>query len=38
MGHVRRGGTGVTNVGMLTEDKEGFLAAVKEAFDQCGLM
>lgn len=36
MGHVRRGGTGVTNVGMLTEDKEGFLLQLKEAFDQCG--
>ena len=36
MGHVRRGGTGVTNVGMLVEDKEGFLPQLKEAFDQCG--
>ena len=36
MGHVRRGGTGVTNVGMLVEDKEGFLPKLKEAFDQCG--
>ena len=36
MGHVRRGGTGVTNVGMLVEDKEGFLPQLKEAFDKCG--
>ena len=35
-GHVRRGGTGVTNVGMLTEDKDGFLGRLKETFDSCG--
>lgn len=35
-GHVRRGGTGVTNAGMLTEDKEGFLSRLKETFDSCG--
>lgn len=35
-GHVRRGGVGKTNVGMLTEDKEGFLPKLKEAFDCCG--
>lgn len=35
-GHVRRGGTGVTNVGMLTEDKDGFLGRLKETFDNCG--
>lgn len=35
-GHVRRGGTGVTNVGMLTEDKEGFLEQLKRNFDSCG--
>ena len=35
-GHVRRGGIGKTNVGMLTEDKEGFLPKLKEAFDCCG--
>ena len=35
-GHVRRGGTGVTNVGMLTEDREGFLPKLKENFDRCG--
>ena len=35
-GHVRRCGTGVTNVGMLTEDKDGFLGRLKETFDSCG--
>lgn len=35
-GHVRRGGTGVTNVGMLTEDKDGFFGRLKETFDSCG--
>ena len=35
-GHVRRGGEGRTNVGMLTEDKDGFLEKLKEAFDSCG--
>ena len=35
-GHVRRGGAGVTNVGMLTEDKDGFLGRLKETFDSCG--
>ena len=36
LGHVRRGGTGVTNVGMLTEDRDGFLTSLKENFDSCG--
>ena len=36
LGHVRRGGTGVTNVGMLTEDQDGFLARLKGNFDSCG--
>lgn len=36
LGHVRRGGTGVTNVGMLTEDRDGFLNRLKENFDSCG--
>ena len=36
MGHVRRGGVGKTNAGMLVEDKEGFLAKMKESFDSCG--
>ncbi len=35
-GHVRRGGTGVTNVGMLTSDAENFLQRLKESFDGCG--
>lgn len=36
MGHVRRGGEGRTNVGMLVEDADGFLPRLKEAFDACG--
>lgn len=36
LGHVRRGGVGSTNVGMLVEDTEGFLPKVKESFDACG--
>ena len=36
LGHVRRGGTGVTNVGMLAEDQDGFLTRLKENFDSCG--
>lgn len=35
-GHVRRGGEGRTNLGMLTEDTDNFLPQVKEAFDCCG--
>ncbi|MCD8224650.1 MAG: ketopantoate reductase family protein [Clostridiales bacterium] len=35
-GHVRRGGIGRTNVGMLVPDTEGFLPKLKEAFDSCG--
>lgn len=35
-GHIRHGGQGRTNVGMLVEDKEGFLPKLKEAFDCCG--
>lgn len=35
-GHVRRGGTGNTNAGMLVEDTDGFLSKLKEAFDSCG--
>lgn len=35
-GHVRRGGVGRTNVGLLTEDKDGFLPLLKESFDSCG--
>jgi len=35
-GHVRRGGEGRTNVGMLVPDSLGFLPRLKEAFDACG--
>lgn len=35
-GHVRRGGTGKTNIGMLTEDEEHFLPKIKEVLDSCG--
>ncbi len=35
-GHVRRGGTGKTNIGMLTEDSAGFLPRLKETLDACG--
>lgn len=35
-GHVRRGGVGKTNVGLLIEDKEEFLPKLKESFDSCG--
>ena len=36
MGYIRHGGEGNTNVGMLVEDKAGFLPKLKEAFDACG--
>lgn len=35
-GHIKRGGTGKTNVGMLTKDREQFLPKLKEAFESCG--
>lgn len=35
-GHIRRGGTGRTNVGMLTEDTDHFLPKVKDVLDSCG--
>lgn len=35
LGHVRRGGSGKTNVGMLCEDKEAFLPKLKACFDAC---
>ncbi|MGN0157749.1 MAG: ketopantoate reductase family protein [Brotaphodocola sp.] len=35
-GHVRRGGAGKTNIGMLTEDADSFLPKVKEVLDSCG--
>ena len=37
LGHVRRGGSGKTNIGMLTEDKETFLPQLKECMDSCGI-
>lgn len=35
-GHVRRGGTGNTNIGMLVPDEEGFLPKLKDVLDSCG--
>ncbi len=35
-GHVRHGGQGNTNIGMLAPDTAGFLQKVKECFDSCG--
>lgn len=35
LGYVRHGGEGKTNIGMLTEDKNGFLNQMKECFDSC---
>ncbi len=35
-GHVRRGGVGNTNIGMLTKDTDGFLPKLKEILDSCG--
>ena len=35
-GYVRHGGEGKTNVGMLEEDQNGMLPALKDAFDCCG--
>ncbi|ETP72372.1 2-dehydropantoate 2-reductase [Lachnospiraceae bacterium JC7] len=34
--HVRHGGEGNTNLGMITEDKTGILPKIKEIFDSCG--
>lgn len=36
LGHIRRGGEGVTNVGLLEPDTDGFLPALKASFDSCG--
>lgn len=36
LGHVRRGGSGKTNIGMLTKDTEAFLPKLKECLDSCG--
>ncbi len=35
-GLVRRGGTGKTNIGMLTADSQNFLPRLKETLDACG--
>ncbi len=35
-GHVRHGGEGETNIGMLVDDTDGFLPKLKEALDSCG--
>lgn len=35
-GHVRHGGDGETNIGMLVEDTENFLPKLKETLDGCG--
>ena len=37
-GHVRRGGFGKTNIGMLTDDTEHFLPKLKETLDSCGFV
>ncbi|WP_298836766.1 ketopantoate reductase family protein [Clostridium sp.] len=36
LGHVRHGGTGRTNIGMLADDKNDMLNALKKCFDECG--
>ena len=36
MGHIRHGGTGGTNLGMLCPDTAGFLPKLKETMDACG--
>ena len=36
MGHIRHGGTGGTNLGMLVPDTQGMLPKLKETLDQCG--
>lgn len=36
MGHIRHGGTGGTNLGMLTPDANGMLPKLKETMDGCG--
>lgn len=35
-GHVRRGGAGHTNIGMLEPDSDGFLPKLAEVLDSCG--
>lgn len=36
LGWIRRGGTGNTNIGMLTDDKAQFLPRLKSEFESCG--
>ncbi|MBR2527017.1 MAG: ketopantoate reductase family protein [Blautia sp.] len=36
MGHIRHGGVGNTNLGMLVPDNKGILETLKETFDSCG--
>ena len=36
MAHIRHGGTGGTNLGMLQPDAKGILHTLKETFDECG--
>ena len=38
MGHIRHGGVGETNIGMLVEDAGGFLPKLKDALDNCGFV
>lgn len=35
-GHIKRGGSGVTNIGMLVEDTNNHLATLKKVFDDAG--
>lgn len=35
-GHVRRGGNGITNIGMLVEDSQGFLPKLADTLGACG--
>ncbi len=37
-GHTKRGGNGVTNVGMLVPDTEKYLVNLKDNFDRCGFV
>jgi 2-dehydropantoate 2-reductase len=36
LGHIRHGGSGKTNIGMLVEDTQGKLKKIKDTFDECG--
>lgn len=38
LGYVRHGGNGKTNIGMLTEDSDGFLIKLKDTFNECGFI